>query len=121
MHTQGNVTFSNYVESTYIGLSHIQNLVLRPGNNTVTMRSAINQTLVAEKLLGHQDGMLPITVVGNQSVYDGQRLRYFEDALKSQPLNVTLDIGSALGGLTGKKKGRRGLSRRRDIKRRLGI
>ena len=83
------------------------------------MRSVINQTLVAESLIEYPDGMLPITVVGNSSTFNGQRLRYFEDALASQPLNITLNIGRALGGTRKmNRRGASGESLRRGIQRR---
>ena len=94
---QGNVTFQNFVDTTLLGVSHMKDLTLRPGNNTYPMRSVINQTLVATKLLNYTDGILPVTVIGNGSVYHGQRLSYFEDALASQPLTLHLNVAAALG------------------------
>ena len=75
-------------------------MTLVPGNNTVSMRSIIDQEIVISELADFPDGMLPVRVVGNESVYDGQRLSYFEEALSSGPLSVTLNIGAALGGLS---------------------
>jgi len=61
------------------------------------MRSIINQTLVLTQLLHtFKDGMLPIDIVGNSSVYAGQHLTYFEKALGSVTQHITLDVGSAL-------------------------
>jgi hypothetical protein len=61
------------------------------------MRSTVNQTLVLTQILTtFKDGMLPIDIVGNSSVYDGRHLPYFEKALASVTQHVTLDVGSAL-------------------------
>ena len=95
--SMGNVTFNNYVAGTFIGTSLLQNLVLAPGNNTIPMRSTVNQTLVIEQVVGtYKDGMLPIDITGNSSVYDGQHLEYFEKALASNTQHITLNVGAAL-------------------------
>ncbi|KAL8938860.1 MAG: hypothetical protein Q9216_003663 [Gyalolechia sp. 2 TL-2023] len=100
--TMGNVTFNNYVDDEFIGTSLLSDLVLRPGNNTVSMRSTVNQTLVIEKVTGtYKDGMLPIEVRSNSSIYDGQHLEYFEKALQGSQQHIVLNVGAALAALTG--------------------
>lgn len=97
--SQGNVTFNNYLSntSTLIGTTTLSNLTLRPGNNTIPMRSTVNQTLVLTSILEtYKDGFLPIDIVGNSSVYDGLHLTYLEKALASVTQHITLDVGSAL-------------------------
>lgn len=60
------------------------------------MRSTVNQTLVITQILStFKDGMLPIDIVGNSSVYEGQHLTYFEKALGSVTQHIMLDVGSA--------------------------
>lgn len=100
--TMGNVTFSNYVDNQFIGISSLSDLVLKPGNNTLPMRSTVNQTLVIEKVTAtYKDGMLPVDIVGNSSVYNGQHLEYFEKALQSNRQHIILNVGAALAALTG--------------------
>lgn len=100
--TMGNVTFNNYVDNKFIGTSSLSDLVLKPGNNTVPMRSIVNQTLVIEKVTGtYKDGMLPVDIVGNSSVYNGQHLGYFEKALQSNRQHITLNVGAGLAALGG--------------------
>ncbi|KAL2053437.1 hypothetical protein ABVK25_006431 [Lepraria finkii] len=97
--SMGNVTFDNFIASTTtrIGTTTLTNLTLFPGNNTIPMRSQINQTLVLTQILENfKDGMLPIDIVGNSSVYDGQHLVYFEKALASVTQHITLNVGMAL-------------------------
>lgn len=95
-----------FVQDVLIGTSSILDLTLKPGNNTVDMRSATNQSLVLQKLANFKNGILPVDIVGNSSVYKGQHLPYYEAALSSNKLRVDLNIGSALaaiglGGVTG--------------------
>lgn len=96
---QGNVTFNNFIASTptLIGTTTLTDLTLVPGNNTIPMRSTVNQTLVLQLLQSKfKDGKLPIDIVGNSSEYNGQHLTYFEKALSSVTQHITLDVGSAL-------------------------
>lgn len=100
--TMGNVTFNNYVDGDFIGTSTLSDLVLRPGNNTLPMRSKVNQTLVIGKVTAkYTDGLLPVDIVGNSSVYEGQHLEYFEKALQSNRQHIVLDVGAALAAVTG--------------------
>ncbi|KAI4130238.1 MAG: hypothetical protein LQ338_001853 [Usnochroma carphineum] len=100
--TMGNVTFNNYVDEDFIGTSSLSDLVLEPGNNTIPMRSTVNQTLVIEKVTEtYKDGMLPVDIVGNSSVYNGQHLEYFEKALQSNRQHVVLNVGAALAAVGG--------------------
>ena len=100
--SQGNVTFNNYIGNTtdsalYVGTTTLANLTLSPGNNTIPMRSTVNQSLVLTQIIeNYQNGLLPISIVGNSSVVDGQHLVYFEKALSSVTQHVTLDVGKAL-------------------------
>ena len=97
----GNVTFNNYVDDVHIGNTTLQNLVLKPGNNTLPMRSHIDQLAVLG-LIGpgkkYSDGKIPITIVGQDSIYDGVHLTYYEYALKGANQSVTLDVVAALKG-----------------------
>ena len=100
--SQGNVTFNNYIGNTtdsalYVGTTTLTNLTLVPGNNTIPMRSTVNQSLVLSQIVeSYQNGMLPISIVGNSSVFEGRHLVYFEKALSSVTQHVTLDVGKAL-------------------------
>lgn len=97
--TMGNVTFNNYIHGTktLIGNSTLNDLILKPGNNTLPMKSIVDQTLVITQLTKNfKDGMLPIDIVGLSAVYDGQHLPYYEKALQANTQSITLDVGSAL-------------------------
>ncbi|KAL8811072.1 MAG: hypothetical protein Q9223_007611 [Gallowayella weberi] len=100
--SMGNVTFSNYIDGTFIGTSSLTNLVIKPGDNTVPMRSTVNQTFVIEQVLGkYKDGLLPVDIVGNSSVYQGEHLPYFEKALQANRQRIVLNVGAALKEIGG--------------------
>lgn len=64
------------------------------------MRSIVNQTLVIEKIVSDfKDGLLPIDVIGNTSVYNGKHLPYFETALQYSTQHITLNVGEKLAAL----------------------
>ena len=93
----GNVTMDLSVAGQPIGTSTLRDLVLVPGDNTVPMASATNQTAVLELITGpYKDGLLPVDIAGNSSVYDGVHLTYYEQALASVTQHVVLDVGAAL-------------------------
>ncbi|KAI9679922.1 MAG: hypothetical protein M1817_004937 [Caeruleum heppii] len=94
----GNVTLNLYIEGEFIGTSLIQDLTLRPGDNVVDMRSTTDRLIVLEKLGQFEDGILPVDVIGNSSIYNGQHLTYYEDALSANTQRIMLDVGGALGG-----------------------
>jgi hypothetical protein len=93
----GNVTLDLSVQGTPIGQSLLPNLVLKPGNNVVPMHSTVNQSLVIGMITSSfKNGILPLDIVGNSSVSNGQHLEYYEAAIQSNTLHVDLDVGSAL-------------------------
>lgn len=96
----GNVTLDLSVQGTPIGQSLLPDLVLKPGNNIVPMRSTVNQSLVIGMITrSFTDGMLPIDIVGNSSISNGQHLPYFEAAIKANTMHVNLNVGTALAAL----------------------
>ncbi|KAL8774247.1 MAG: hypothetical protein Q9209_000998 [Squamulea sp. 1 TL-2023] len=100
--SMGNVTFNNFVDGTFIGTSLLSDLVLKPGDNNVAMRSTVNQTFVIETMMGkYRNGMLPVDIVGNSSVYEGEHLPYFEKALQANRQHIVLNVGAALAEVGG--------------------
>ncbi|PGH23289.1 hypothetical protein AJ80_02705 [Polytolypa hystricis UAMH7299] len=98
----GNITLDLSVEGTKIGISHLNNIVIRPGDNTFAMRTIANQShvlsLVAGKDAKFKSGKIPLDIVGNSSVYNGELIPYFTKALSSNKLSIELDVLGALGG-----------------------
>ena len=101
--TMGNVTFFTSLSATTssppvpIGNVSIDNLTLTPGSNILPMRAQVDQGTVIGALLNtYHDGMVPMDIVGNTAMYNGQHLPYFEAALQGLTQHVTLDVGSAI-------------------------
>ena len=64
------------------------------------MRSTIDQAAVIKFVIAdYPDGLLPVDIVGNSSVYNGEHLPYFEDALAANTQHISLDVGSKLKAL----------------------
>ena len=91
---QGNVTMDLAVNDTHIGQSFINDLTLHPGDNTVSMTSKVDKMAVVRNL--PVDGMLPVVIRGNSSVYQGRELEYFSEALRANTLHARLDVARAL-------------------------
>ncbi|KAJ5390826.1 uncharacterized protein N7496_001894 [Penicillium cataractarum] len=98
--TMGNVTLDLSVAGIPMGYSYLDNLVLKPGNNTVPMTSTVNEsaiiTMVTSSSNPYKDGMVPFTITGNSSVYNGKQLPYFTQALAANNLTVSLNVTKAL-------------------------
>lgn len=93
----GNVTFNTFVNDTLIGNATIQDFVLKPGNNSYSMRGVTDQVTVLSMLQNnYPSGILPVRIVGNSSIYNGQHLTYYEKALQANTQHLNLNVGAAL-------------------------
>ena len=101
----GNVTFNTYVNDTLIGNTTIENLVLKPGDNNYFMTGVSDTQLVLGLLLGtYKNGVLPVSIVGNSSIYNGKHLTYYEAALQQNVQTTAINVTAALqcpGNTTG--------------------
>jgi hypothetical protein len=96
----GTVVQNVYVDGQMIGSSTIQDLTLRPGDNLLDMTSTSDQAAVLGLITSkYTDGKLPITLIGNSSMVNGQHLTYYEYALQNSVFSTTLDLGPALTAL----------------------
>ncbi|TAQ85350.1 hypothetical protein B7494_g6317 [Chlorociboria aeruginascens] len=90
----GNVTFDLAgPNGTILGNTTINDFTIAPGNNTLPMTGAIDNTLLLPQLV---DGNAVLTVIGRSSVYNGLHLPYYETAIKSNNLTLTLNIPAVL-------------------------
>jgi hypothetical protein len=96
----GNVTMNLAIDGTPVGYALLPNLVLKPGNNTVPMQAHV-QPLVVYGLVQakYKDAIVPLDIVGNSSVRNGVNLKYYEEAIKSNTVQVKLNVGPALSSL----------------------
>ncbi|KAH1974713.1 hypothetical protein KXV45_007388 [Aspergillus fumigatus] len=96
--SMGNVTLDLSCEGTSIGTSYLNDLKLVPGNNTLPMTTAVKLSAIAPFFDKYPNG-LPVSISGsstNSSVYNGQAIPYFSEALASNTLEVTLDLAKLL-------------------------
>lgn len=80
-----------------IGNSTIENMTLVPGTNSLPMTAIINEVAVLQSLdptLGA--GMVELLITGNESVYNGQHLTYYEKALQSNALTLVMNVTQVL-------------------------
>jgi len=93
----GNVTMNLAVDGKSIGYSLIPDMILKPGDNLLPMQSTVSQGTVISLITSkYKDAILPLSIVGNSSVKDGQHLEYYEAAIKSNTINLNLNVGPAL-------------------------
>ncbi|KAI0506117.1 hypothetical protein F5B22DRAFT_625287 [Xylaria bambusicola] len=95
----GNTTFTSFLNNEDVGQTYINNLILRPGNNTFVTTADIQQLPIlkalTQKPLCELDGKLPFQLKGKDVVNKGQVLPYFRDALAASSQNVTIDLSEA--------------------------
>lgn len=94
--SMGNVTLDLSVEGTNVGQSFLNDLVIRPGNNTLDMKANVSSSKVAKFLPKYKDNIVPVDITGNSSVYHGKDLPYFAAALAANKLTVDLNVLEAL-------------------------
>lgn len=94
----GDVSFDMSVGGLFIGNATMPNLTLRPGNNSYPIHVTSNQTRVAGIIQKpeYHCGVFPVDIAGNQSVYDGEVLPYYTEALKHNELTTMLNVSDAL-------------------------
>jgi len=98
----GNASFATLLNTTQVGVSFIDDLILFPGTNNVSIRSEINQTIVLGAVLQEplcNTGILPLTLLGQNISNNGQELNYFEQAFRAIPLTVDVDVAADIDPL----------------------
>lgn len=95
----GNVTLAMSVNGTSVGTTYIQDLTLKPGNNTVNMRTTVYELVVVGLIFnGYSSGILPVNLVGNTSTYNGVELPYYNAMLEATKLKLDLNVFDAIKG-----------------------
>lgn len=96
----GNVTLNlNTTAQGLVGNSTIENMILYPGNNSLPMTSIINQTKVIDSL-DTTTGIVKLLITGSSAIYNGEHLEYYETALKSNVLELSLNISQIVADST---------------------
>lgn len=95
----GNASFSTAFNGEDLGVTKLDNMILYPGINNVTMRAHLEQLPVLNALNEEpycETGVMPFTLTGLNVTNNGQNLTYYGDALAAVPHTVDIDIGSIL-------------------------
>lgn len=93
----GNVTMNLSIDDKAIGIAVLKDLVLKPGTNNSTLTCKVEQLDVIEFITKkYKDGVIPLDIIGNSSVRNGEHLEYFEEAIKSNTIKIKLALGPAL-------------------------
>ncbi|RMZ66666.1 pre-mrna processing factor 4 [Pyrenophora seminiperda CCB06] len=96
----GNVIMNLGVDGKSIGYTLIKDVLLKPGNNQFPIQSHVDQLTILGLITSkYKNAILPLEIVGNSSVKNGQHLTYYEDAIKSNTVKLNLDVGPALAGI----------------------
>lgn len=96
----GNVTMNLAVDGTPIGYCLIPNVLLKPGANTFPLQSHADQLTILGLIQSkYKNAVLPLQISGNSSVRNGEHLVYYEDAIKSNVINLELNVGPALAAV----------------------
>jgi hypothetical protein len=93
---QGNVTMViSSSTGVVLGNSTIENMTLVPGNNTLPMTGILDQALVIGSI-DKSSGMVEMSIVGRDAIYNGQHLPYYEKALASNKLTMKMNVQQVL-------------------------
>ncbi|EMD66943.1 hypothetical protein GGP41_005427 [Bipolaris sorokiniana] len=96
----GNVTMNLGVDGKSIGYCLIPNVLLKPGANTFPLQSRVDQISILGLIQSkYRNAVLPLQISGNSSVRNGEHLVYYEDAIKSNVINLDLNVGPALAAV----------------------
>ncbi|KAF9891854.1 hypothetical protein FE257_003339 [Aspergillus nanangensis] len=96
----GNVTLNLKSKDLVIGQALIQNVVLHPGNNTLDLSGHLDIKTVLDNLgtiLENNKDALPqgnieLSASGNQTVYHGKHIPYFERVLNNLTITTSMPI-----------------------------
>ncbi|KAL4979423.1 hypothetical protein BDW66DRAFT_148177 [Aspergillus desertorum] len=92
----GNLTLDVSLQNgTALGQSFLNDLVLKPGNNTVEMLAKMDQDLLFDMVISGVR-VVPLRIVGNSSVYNGEEIPYFTKALAANVLTIDLNLTATL-------------------------
>ncbi|RJE20820.1 hypothetical protein PHISCL_06839 [Aspergillus sclerotialis] len=96
----GNMTVNLKSQDLVLGQATILNVVLKPGNNTVSLRGDLDidkilnniSDIVAAQRDALQDGELELTATGNSTTYNGVHIPYYETILRGLDLTARVPI-----------------------------
>jgi hypothetical protein len=83
-----------------IGQATLENVVLKPGNNSVSVRGQLDINTVIDNLpailstpkSALMDGGIELTASGNSTIYDGRHIAYYEKLLNNLTITTRVPI-----------------------------
>lgn len=91
----GNVTLSLATAAAgVIGNATILEMTVVPGNNTLPLTAIVDQDKVISSM--DKNGFVDMIITGTSSVYNGQHIPYYEKALASNVLHLSMNIEQIL-------------------------
>ncbi|KAJ5224166.1 uncharacterized protein N7469_007669 [Penicillium citrinum] len=101
----GNVTLNLKSSDLVVGQATIQDVLLRPGDNKVSLRGILNMGLILENLediMEYQEealrnGEIELSASGNSTTYNGVHIEYYEKFLNNLTLTTRVSILAVLG------------------------
>ncbi|KAJ6000851.1 hypothetical protein N7481_001260 [Penicillium waksmanii] len=101
----GNVTLNLKSSDLVIGQATILDILLRPGNNNVSLRGTLDIKTVLDNLEvimeaqsdALKDGVIELSASGNSTIYNGIHIPYYEEILSSLTLTTRVSVLGVLG------------------------
>jgi hypothetical protein len=93
----GNQTFDLTLEGKPLGSTRLNNVFLKPGNNSVPLLSTTNQSMVLEYVQANPNTNIPIIATGNSTVYNGLHIPYYELPFTTTQVLLPLNLSSPNG------------------------
>ncbi|KAJ5657052.1 hypothetical protein N7507_009002 [Penicillium longicatenatum] len=102
----GNVTLNLRSYDLLVGQATMHNVVLKPGNNTVSLRGSLDVNAITENLsdiLTSQrtallQGKFQLSASGNSTIYNGVHISYYEEILNNLTLTAQVSVLEVLTG-----------------------
>ncbi|KAJ6077345.1 uncharacterized protein N7446_000281 [Penicillium canescens] len=96
----GKVTLNLQSSDMVIGQATLENVVLKPGNNSVSLRGQLDMDTVIDNLpvilstpkSALMDGELELNASGNSTIYDGKHIAYYEKLLNNLTITTKVPI-----------------------------
>ncbi|KNG89247.1 hypothetical protein ANOM_002163 [Aspergillus nomiae NRRL 13137] len=102
----GNVTLNLKVDDLILGNGTINNVLLKPGNNSVPLRGVVDipnairniGPILAAETEALSQGNVMISASGNSTIYDGEHISYYEKVLNNLTISANVPILKVLFG-----------------------
>jgi len=99
------VTLNLKSSDLVVGQATIQDVLLRPGDNKVSLRGIVNIGFILENLediMEYQEealknGEIELSASGNSTIYNGVHIEYYERVLNNLTLTTRVSILAVLG------------------------